>query len=499
MTSLWNVQIRYKDMRFACLFFLSLFSVFLVGFAPTFSHATEDGKTQTHATRKPQSESQADAQALIQTYFQRACQDPKLLLDRPSTGLAHREVPFFDSHGRSTVDLLKRVGGRAEETQITLDRDLQEIETCLAKGEPIKPAAPGPCDDVNTWYHQQLLPLVHEARFHLSLSQILTDPLLNPSQLKSYFKQGQHQANLDLKELGTRKEISWFAMVGQEAKASVDTLHDYEAQIDAKAIQEASQGTLSKNEVVDFKSHALYITQIHHGLTYLRILTSFPLLQYLKSPAPARDEVLKAIQIVHRNLERDAARRAAATLLAQQVFAPSRGRRDGVVQGEKRISVDQEALYLLEYRAELETELLAHPEDCGLAVSLLETRQNIALGNSLAIGGTLLAASVVLPFSASLGIGAISGAGFIIAAKNDRKLALEHFASQLEKTDPSDYESFDRADKNLKIAVGLGIVAPAVGPLARSGLKGLRAGAEIIKKSRAALARPLPKVPPDPK
>lgn len=479
---------RYQDMRFAC-----LFSFFVLLVSPS-AFAAETGACESdevpgminssdyggEETLRLTSEAISPPPKPAQHYFSKACQDPEALKDRPSTGLFRREVPFFDRRGRSSVDFLKRVSRRVITNQDVLSQDLVEIESCLEK-----PAGLKACADVDRWHTEAVLPLVRESRFHLALAQTLTNPLTNPSGAKSFLIRANHDLNRDLSALGTRKEKPWMPLNTDETTSANGTLRRYEEQIETEAQRELKIGLLQAKDVADFKNKALYAAQIMHGNEYSKTAHSYPILQYIQSAKPSRLETLEAVRKIHANLKGDRNRAIFATKLAQQVFAPSRGRRDGFIRGEKRTSVDPDALYLLSFLSQVEAELLEHPKDCGLAISLLETRENIALGNGLAAGGALLAASVALPIVGQTGaasaLATLGGVGFIVAAKNDRDQAIQHFASELEKSDATDYQTLDRANANLKIAIGLGVAAPAAGPLTRAGLGGLRAGLRVFK------------------
>lgn len=399
------------------------------------------------------------AKAVETSPFANACTDPEAFKGRPKTGLFRRAVPLQDAKGRSTANLLKRVGVRVHASMITEEAKLKALDECLSK-----PPAPE-CKSVRDWMKFVLRPLVKSSRMNLALAQ--TD-----GQVSTLMYQANTDVNKSASALGTVKEIDWERLTFEEATTAQSILKEYIGEIKIEGARKVSAGELAKTDVRKFENDALLAARYKNGLDYTEALALNPILQYLKSPKTSDDEVLQAVKQMRKNLASD------------RIFA------------EKAIKAipQAESLGLFEYGSFVESELQTSPEDCGLAAALYYTKENRSTGERLAIGVPLVVVAVALPIAGQVIAGTVVGVagtvGYTINLKMNRDTVARRFVSSLENATQASYRKVDEANHELKIAVALaplslggGVATRAVAKYAYTGLQATRFGSNLATKT----------------
>lgn len=336
--------------------------------------------------------------------FRVACHDPPgLLRQRPPTGLFRRQVPARDSKGRSTRDFLARIRERVQQ-KITENRNmLRSLETCLSRVR-----APEGCEELHTWADRELPAYVAEARQHLALAQ-------TEHQVNSWFSRPNRDLNTRLSPQGTEKMVPWAPLTDAERELAQERMRSYNRDIRAEVDRRMADGRLPRPrasrarvsasgasgrfsvEADRFAADAMLAQRFTHAQNYHAMISEIPLLQYLSSAQPSREEILGAVRKMMDNLRDE--EKMAADAWKDLESAPAD-------------QVPPSALHFLRYQSFVEEELVREPADCGLITSVSYTQLNRELGTGLAIGLPILAASIFAPPLAAFGIGAVAGLGF---------------------------------------------------------------------------------------
>jgi hypothetical protein len=414
--------------------------------------------------------------------FANACQDPTLLKDRPPTGIFRRSVPLFDSQGRSSAELLKRIGARVLDSMSQEELRLSVMSDCLS-GKMAR--ASKACLDVRAKIESEILAPVRAARIKLAVSQ-------TTAQIQTAVLQhGSLHTNESLDSLGTQKETSWDRLEPSESKKASKILAEFKSESETEAARLVATGKLTKRNIPRFVNDAILSARFTSGLEYIEILSRNPILQYLKSAKPSDNEIMQAVQKMQQHLksDRDYAEKAVRAASETSSYGSVRGVR--YKNGPLR-EINPDALSLLDFTSHTESVLQESGEFCGLAASLQETKENRALGNGLAIGVPLIVASLALPLAgqaiAGAVIGGVGGVGYAVSSKFDRNHAADRFISKMKAESEEEYRKLDQADRDFKIAMVLGPAGAVAGPGVRAATVGLRAtrfGAWLASKASA--------------
>lgn len=416
--------------------------------------------------------------------FKIACHDPKSFAERPKTGLFRRAIPFFDGHGRSTVDFLNRIGKNILAAMSIEAKDLSLRTNCL-RGKSDDEHGAGECSRPQSWYRNELVPLTRAARMNLALSQT-NENLIEESQ---YLRKSSvaMALNRSLDPLGTVKITGWEPLTKEEISKAELILKEYQTESRNFAQQEVAAGRLPRAELETAVAKSIYLAKLTHGRIYIELLARNPVLQYLATPLTSKEEAARALGKMQAHLKSDVVYVETSVAAANSKLNESRGRRDGVMPPEPRTSVSPAALRILDYKSFVEDELLREPADCGIAISLLETKENRELGTSLVIGVPLVVATVALPIVGEILAGSVlataSGTGYALSAKADKDRATDRFLSKLNRTDATEYLALDQANQDFEIAIGLGVASLGAGPAVRAGVKTAQFGSKLAAKS----------------
>lgn len=393
--------------------------------------------------------------------FAKACQDPRLLIGRPSTGLFQRTIPARDSKGHSTGEFLKRVGARVLDSMKLEELKLSVREDCLTGRLPKTDIG---CVETAKWLHHELTPLVTKARINLALAQ-------TTGKATTLLKKAKPALNSKLDSLGTHKEVEWSRLNFSEVIVAGDILKEYQTEMREATAEEVREKRLKPEDAAKFENDGLLAARFTNGLAYVEILSRNPILQYLSHSHPAEYQVAEAISKMREHIRSD---RASAEAALKDVNGSG-------------------GLKILEYMTHVEAELLENPGHCGLATSLLKIKESRSLGNSLAIGLPLAVATIALPVAgqviAGAALGAASGVGYSVYSYYEMTSARERFISRLSTEDLSDYNRLDKADREFKISLAMGPAAMTVAPAVRVvslGAKAAKVGANL---SRSAIGR----------
>ncbi len=378
--------------------------------------------------------------------FRVACHEPPgLLRQRPPTGLFRRQIPVRDSRGRNTRDFLRRIRERVQQ-KITENRNmLRSLETCLTRSR-----APDGCEDLHVWADRELPAFVAEARQHLALAQ-------TEHQVNSWFSRPHRDLNLQLSPQGTEKMVPWAPLTETERELAQERLRGYNREIRSEVERRMADGRLPRPrasrarvssssasgrfsvEADRFAADAMLAQRFTHAQSYHAMISEIPLLQYLSSAQPSREEILGAVRRMQDNLRDE--EKMAADAWKELESAPA-----------ERIPAS--ALHFLRYQSFVEEELVREPADCGLITSVSHTQLNRDLGTGLAIGLPILAASIFAPPLAAFGIGAVAGLGFAYDSQLEldrtRTIAFSQLYADPAQGETRDVEAAGRArDMNL--------------------------------------------------
>jgi hypothetical protein len=204
--------------------------------------------------------------------------------------------------------------------------------------------------------------------------------------------------------------------------------------------------------------------RIKNWASYAKVISTHPILQYITSAPLNRTELIAAVKVLRGHLEQDIQMAKEKRTLLEKTSTPVHGR-SGVRVGKRDLPTPTDALALLDFTPQLENLLLEKPEYCGLATSLVLTKDNRKLGNQLAIGIPIAAAAIALPFFTPWIVGASFGAAAggmaVVETKIERDHAFHRFLSVLEhetgpeETTSSRYQDLARADKEFKVSLFL--------------------------------------------
>lgn len=426
--------------------------------------------------------------------FATACQDPESLRDRPKTGLFHRSIPSTDKRGRSSKELLNLVGEAALSDLEGEDGFLKAVEDCLTKPLETKLCPQNISKIINDW-KAAFLKEVAGARIDLALAQDAKDygTILSHS--------AQQNLNLELNRRGTQKELPWKALSKTERETATGILEDYLEQAKSKALLQHKKGT---PEYTKFVNDAVLGARLKNGYNYVHTLSRMPLLQFIQSDKPTDQEIISGIKVMRKHIAADLKSTKELLALTNRTHITTTGR-SGVATSRKVITeIDPRALGILDFSTQLEKVLEEAPQYCGLATSLIYTKENRKLGNDLAIGVPLAAAAIAVPFFApwivGAGVGALVGSVAVVESKLTRDEAAHRFLTvveyenvQQEKTSDA-YAKLAQADKEFKVSL---ILPPAGAILGGAGKTievtraaigvGARMSANMIEKSTVAI------------
>lgn len=409
--------------------------------------------------------------------FATACEDPDLLKDRPKTGLFHRSIPSTDKKGRSSKDLLNLVGDAAISDLEGEDGFLKAVEDCLTK--PFKPAlCPPHISEIVQAWKNAFLNEVAGARIDLALAQDAKDygTIVSHS--------SKQNLNFKLDRRGTQKEKPWKALSKPEEDTAIETLESYIEQAKAKAVLKHKPGS---PEYTNFVNDAVLGARLKNGYNYVHTLSRMPLLQFIQNEQPSDQEIIDGIKVMRGHIATDLKSTKALLTLANRTHVTTMGR-GGVAYNRKEIKeIDARALGILDFSTQLEKVLQTAPQFCGLATSLVYTKENRKLGNDLAIGIPLAATAIVVPFFTpwviGAGVGALVGSVAVVESKLNRDDAAHRFLTVVEYENVEQekasaaYSKLAQADKEFKVS----LILPPAGAI-------LGGGGKTIEVTRAALS-----------
>lgn len=389
--------------------------------------------------------------------FAKACHEPPgLLRGRPETGLFRRSLPETDAKGHSTREFLKELSERAISDLEGEKGFLEAIDSCL-RGKENKSS--DVCAVVFEW-ESSLAETVRGARIDLALS-------INASQYDTLMKKSGHVgANHRLDAHGTFKKENWKPLDKSETELTATILRDYQAEAASEA---EKRGHKPGSETYKrFVSDAILGARLKNWANYAKVISTHPVLQYITTSPVDRTELLSAVKNLRSHLDQDIKMAKDKLQLLQKAGAPIYGRTpglSGVQLGNRELLTPTDALALLDFTPQLETLLLEKPEYCGLATSLVFTKDNRKLGNQLALGIPIAAAAIALPFFTPWIVGASFGAAAggvaVLETKLERDQAFHRFLTVLEhesspeETTSSRYQDLARADKEFKVSLFL--------------------------------------------
>ena len=396
--------------------------------------------------------------------FRVACHEPPgLLRQRPPTGLFRREVPAQDRNGRRTRDFLGRIRERVQQKIAENRNMLRSLETCLARTR----ATEG-CEELHTWADRELPAYVAEARQHLALAQ-------TEHQVSTWFSRPNRDLNASLAPQGTEKMVPWAPLNETERAQAQARMQGYHQDIRTEVERRMADGRLPQprasrhrasasgasgrfsTEADRFAADAMLAQRFMHAQSYHAMISEIPLLQYLSSAQPSREEILAGVRKMLDNL-RDEDR------MADQAWRDL----EQAPTGE----IPPSSLHFLRYQSMVEEELVREPADCGLITSVSYTQFNRELGTGLAIGLPILAASFLAPPLAAFGIGAAAGLGFAYESQREldrtRTIAFSQLYADPAQGETREVEAVGRArDMNLiLLPLSLGGAAAATRTIA---------------------------------
>ncbi len=385
--------------------------------------------------------------------FAKACHEPPgLLKGRPETGLFRRALPETDAKGNSSRAFLKELALSAISDLEGETSFLDAIEGCLTGKEKKDSDV---CGVVFEW-ESSLAETVRGARIDLALS-------INANQYDTLIKKSGHiSANLALDPHGTLKKEDWKPLDKAESDLTKKILEEYKTEATSEAQKRGHKpGSESYNR---FVSDAILGARLKNWASYAKVISTHPILQYITTSPLNRTELLGAVKILRGHLNQDTKMAKEKLELLGKTTAPVYGR-SGVKVGIKSLPTPTDALALLDFTPQLERLLLENPKYCGLATSLVLTKDNRKLGNQLALGIPITAAAIALPFFTPWIIGASFGAAAGGAAVLETKLerdhafhrflaVLEHETGAEETTSPR-YQDLTKADKEFKVSLFL--------------------------------------------
>lgn len=390
--------------------------------------------------------------------FYSACQDPKSIVGRPSTGIFTRTVPTADSQGNQTVELLNKVAARV---RLKIEANLQvakEIGDCVR----VK-TIHSQCKPIHDWIQGDLSTYVSDARFHLALSQ-------KSFSLDSMRDRGDRKINETLDPLDTYKKISWTPLDKNERQAAQAHLDRYLYQIsqDKQEFMRKAEFKTSA-EASAFENQEIQAVRFMHYWKYQDMMRQLPFVQFLSSSKPDLNEMKIAIS------------RFENQVLVEQVHLNSWIK--SLQHNPNPLS--SKPLDLLQYRTILEEILNEEPRFCGLATSLVYTRENLQLGNALIYSLPLMAASFFVGPTAGLALGIASGADAVL----ESQLALK----EIERRTLSNFTGNKNSDelqelRNAELSRNMSIVfMPAGSGLTAMGLSKVGQAMRVTKHSKALL------------
>ncbi len=406
--------------------------------------------------------------------FAKACHHPPGLLNgRPKTGLFRRALPETDSQGRTSRKLLTDLALAAISDIEGELHFLDAIDGCMGGRLEKKSEV---CKVVEEW-KTSLDETVREARIDLALS-------INASQYETLIKRsGLVDANMGLDPHGTFKKTKWQVLNAEEAQLTKQILKEYRNESEAEA---KKYGLLPGTEAhKKFVQDAILGARLKNWSNYVKTISTHPILQYLTRYPIDRNELQTAIRELRGHLRSDRAM-AQAKLTALNTTTAPIVNEFGIEIGKQSLPTPASALTLLDFQPQLERLLLAKPEFCGLATSLVLTKENRKIGNQLAIGIPIAVTGIALPFFTpwvvGAGFGAAAGGLAVLESKLERDYAFQRFMAVLEHENATEkpaserYQDLMRADKELKVSLFL----PPAGAI-------LGGGAKTIEVTKAAL------------
>lgn len=426
--------------------------------------------------------------------FATACQDPESLRDRPKTGLFHRSIPDTDKRGRSSKDLLNLVGDAAVSDLEAEDGFLKAVEDCLTIPLRNNLCPPNISEIIQDW-KAAFLKEVAGARIDLALAQDAKDygTILSQSAKKSL--------NIELNRRGTQKEMAWKGLSKSEQETAIKILEDYVEQAKSKAALKHRPGSSGYTK---FVNDAVLGARLKNGYNYVHTLSRMPLLQFMQNEKPSDQEILNGIKVMRKHIASDLKSTRALLVTTNRTHITTMGRGGVAIRRKAVTEIDSRALGLLDFSSQLEKVLEEAPQYCGLATSLVYTKENRKLGNDLAIGVPLAVAAIAVPFFApwvvGAGVGALVGSVAVVESKLARDEAAHRFLTvveyenvQQEKTSDA-YARLAQADKEFKVSL---ILPPAGAILGGAGKTveatraavglGARMSANMVEKSAVVL------------
>ncbi len=346
----------------------------------------------------------AEAIGNTRNYFQVACREAnsiKGLMQKPSTKGLRIDVPLEDQSGLTTKDFLNLVLERARARQEIAQKMARQLSRCTAEKSELKmPTSSSECADANMWAKEILPKVIDIARFNLALAS-------SSMELSKFDEVSDLRMNDQLKPMKVPKQKKWRPLDSNE-RALADI---YFKKIRDEAVEDSVflDSKLSKQQKSDLYRQAVLKQRYLFYQIYVSLMGTTPILQYIQNPNPSRDEIHQAAKnVLEENFKEEARLREADGAIQEiKVSAPTNRSPKGIKK------MDPKALYILNYRTEVEEVLLEHPEYCGLGLALSEVKANQSTFTGIALL-PLTAAAFAIPPLAGVVLG-LGGAAFFIS------------------------------------------------------------------------------------
>lgn len=392
-----------------------------------------------------------------------ACQEPNALSGRPPTALNQRSIPAFDKRGNRAIDFLRLVQEKVARKITENGNVASAIQRCLPEG-----AADADCKIVDEWRTTDVPKYLEEARYHLALAQ-------GPEELLALLGDAKWSLNYRLTNAGTFKAVNWRPLRPNEKKIALSTLNSYRDEIAARA----APYKRDFDKWRQIRNDAMKAARYRHFQTYHDMLATFPLMQYIDSDQPSREELQIAVAKLESNIKTE------RNLLDKWKGLLSAANADS--------RIDPDLAQLMNYSKIVEETLLEHPEFCGIATSILYTANNRMIGNGLMLSLPIMAVSFFIPPSAAIIAGLSLGATSITNAQEDFDATKARTLSRVE-TDSDDGE-LDELESSRRFRDRTVIAAPTVvanrfilGKVGQATLQSTKFGLGLAARARPGIA-----------
>jgi hypothetical protein len=340
-----------------------------------------------------------------------ACSVRRTATDHEKVTLLQRRIPKQDRRGIKTRDFLLNLSERIEQAaqnNLTLTNDLttcfspvfvahassrcEEMREWSLKDQAVKGA---PEDTTSLWYQTKV------ARAHLAIA---TQSLSSREWLNT---------NRELSVFDGYKTVPWNPLTEEEDAKAQNHLKQYSKQFQKlRGLTDVQLEDLiaSRNQQghklrQDFLLNMRSIRRKHLE-EYRKIVSKFPIINYLSSPVPTAGEIYSAGMRMQLNAKKE--------LKSIQDLKKK-------LQNASDDNIPSETLRLMEYTGLVEGFLSEQPEFCAVATAAQEVKGERELGNAILVTAPLLAACILAPPMTSVVIGAAAGGAIAGASYMDYK------------------------------------------------------------------------------